>query len=376
MTRTDATTRATQAAQTLNAQWFPAPDFDPYWTGGAGFWHSANALQAFVDYAQATGDRRFDGVIDPAYQSFLPYFDPSNGSPHYYDDEGWWGVAIQCAFVLTGNDGYRQTAEAIFTDLTNGWDETYCGGGLWQMRANPSYPANFKSSISNELLFDLAGRLYRQADGRSPADKQVFLDWAKKVWAWFDRAGFAGSSGFVWGGVHPACPPTPGSSVPDANNPPCTYTQGVVLGGLMRLHEATGDTGLLDSGIRFADAAVQSMVTSDCILRERCERSDLSDQDPGNCDNDAKQFKGVFMRYLAPFCTALTGAGGTYAEAATRYRGFVARNADSLAAAYPGGVYGLSWSGSYPDYQPSDTPFVAGTLQTSALDCFTAATSP
>lgn len=369
---TAAAARARQAASVLNARWFPADDGDPYWTDGSGFWHAANALQAFVDYARVSGDRQFDGVVDPAVQGFSQWFSPGS-SPGWYDDEGWWGVAVQCAWALTGDDAYRQTAEAVFEDLANGWDETVCGGGLWQMRANPSYPANFKSSISNELLLDLATRLYAQDDGRPPADKQRYLDWARKVWTWFDGAGFAGSDGFVWGGVRPGCGPAPLASAADANNPPCTYTQGVVLGGLGRLYAATGDAAYLDAGIRFANAAVDSMITPDCILRERCERPALSDDDAGNCDDDAKQFKGIFMRYLAPFCAVLAAAPAPYPASARRYAAFIARNADSLASAYPGGVYGLAWSGSHPDYQPADTPWIAGALQTSALDCFTAA---
>lgn len=46
----------------------------------------------------------------------------------YYDDEGWWAIAWLKAYDLTRNTKYLQVSEAIFADMTTGWDST-CNGG-------------------------------------------------------------------------------------------------------------------------------------------------------------------------------------------------------------------------------------------------------
>ncbi len=62
----------------------------------------------------------------------------------------------------------------------------------------------------------------------------------------------------------------------------------------------------------------------------------------------------------------------TLSNAIERYGKFAQSNADSLWAGYPDGVFGLDWSGG--PYTPDPTFWIAGTLQTSALDCFNCAT--
>ncbi len=71
-----------------------------------------------------------------------------------------------------------------------------------------------------------------------------------------------------------------------------TYNQGVILSGLVNLHKITGDNTYLNHAHSIAEAAINNMVNEKGILYEkRCE--------PDNCNGDAEQFKGVFMRHLA-----------------------------------------------------------------------------
>jgi predicted alpha-1,6-mannanase (GH76 family) len=77
---------------------------------------------------------------------------------------------------------------------------------------------------------------------------------------------------------------------------------------------ATGDTALLDTARRLADAGLSGL-TRGGVLTESCDVGQLT------CDDNQKQFKGVFSRYLADL-TRVTGAP-VYAD-------FARRQADSI----------------------------------------------
>jgi hypothetical protein len=73
----------------------------------------------------------------------------------------------------------------------------------------------------------------------------------------------------------------------------------------VEIYRATGDSSALATSRRLADAALASpsLVTGG-ILTESC------DAPSSDCDDNGKQFKGVFMRYLQDLNSA---AGGAYA---------------------------------------------------------------
>lgn len=347
---------AAAAAQVLTSNWYTAGNSD-WWTSGSGFWHSANALETLIDYMTLSGDKQYQDVIDPACQAFGFYFNPSFGSPGYYDDEGWWGIAILKAFTFTQNQSYLTTATQIFDDLANGWDST-AGGGIWQERNPKSYPDNFKGSIANELFLVLAARLYN-----TPAlnKDQKYLDWANKTWAWLQASGMINKQSLVFGQISE-------QGCVDVNNYPQTYTQGVLPGGLVELYKATGDSALLIQASAVANAAILNMVWPGGVLQDAAERMGIEP------NNDVKQFKGVYMRYLGQLYTGLKAAGVQPVNV-TLFQDFIKRNADSVWAAYPHpqNAFGMDWQGTYSNFVPDSEPYVAGTLQTSALDALNAA---
>jgi hypothetical protein len=70
-----------------------------------------------------------------------------------------------------------------------------------------------------------------------------------------------------------------------------SYNQGVILGGLVELYKATGDTQYLKLAVALADAAIATLIDTKGVL---CEpRKVFGD------NGDVPQFKGIFMRYLA-----------------------------------------------------------------------------
>lgn len=73
-------------------------------------------------------------------------------------------------------------AQAVFNLQTIRWDDEYCGGGLrWQVFAwNNGY--DYKNSISNGGLFQLAARLALYTGN------QTYADWADKTYRWMETS--------------------------------------------------------------------------------------------------------------------------------------------------------------------------------------------
>jgi predicted alpha-1,6-mannanase (GH76 family) len=93
-----------------------------------------------------------------------------------------------------------------------------------------------------------------------------------------------------------------------------TYNQGLAIGGALELWRATGDGSLLVEVRQLGDAAMSSSVLSPGgILSESCAA--------GSCDDNQKQFKGVFMRYLMDLADSTDDAS---------YRAYAQRQADSI----------------------------------------------
>ncbi len=156
-------------------------------------------------------------------------------------------------------------------------------------------------------------------------------------------------SGLVNDGLTSAC----------ANNGGTTwsYNQGVVLGGLAAMFEITGDRAYLQQGEVIANAVLDKLVTPASahppgILIEPCER------DPGGCNGDQAQFKGIFIRYLYEFWLQ---------SRQPAYRTFILANARSVwdNNTNASHQFGLRWTG------PFDLADAA--RQSSALDVLNAA---
>jgi mannan endo-1,6-alpha-mannosidase len=106
------------------------------------------------------------------------------------DDQAFWAFAAMSAAELkfpepTGKDesgraypSWIALAQAVFNTQIPRWDMSSCAGGLrWQIYfTNAGY--DYKNTISNGALFQLAARLARYT-GNS-----MYENWADKVWDW------------------------------------------------------------------------------------------------------------------------------------------------------------------------------------------------
>jgi predicted alpha-1,6-mannanase (GH76 family) len=112
-----------------------------------------------------------------------------------------------------------------------------------------------------------------------------------------------------------------------------TYNQGLAVGAALELWRATGNAALLGRARQLADAAMNSPVlTRNGILTEACDGPSTT------CDDNGKQFKGIFMRYVMDLADT-TGAPA--------YRGYAQRQADSIwqADRDPLNRIGQRWNG-------------------------------
>jgi predicted alpha-1,6-mannanase (GH76 family) len=294
-----------------------------------GWWNSANALTAVIGYTRSTGDQSHLEVVATTFGAAQRKH--AGFINKFFDDNGWWALAWVAAYDLTGDSRYLTAAQAIFAHNRTGWDGT-CGGGLWWNEKR-----KYKNAITSELFLTLAAQLAR----RTPAHPE-YRDWALRTWDWLHGSGMIGPGGLVNDGLTPACENNGGVT--------WTYNQGVILGGLAALHELTGDQDYVRHGEAIADAALRTLTRPDGILVEPCE--------PGRCNGDQTQFKGIFARYLHQFARH---------SARPAYRAFILANADSVLARAGNrrGQFGMGWAGPFDKADAS--------RQSSAVDVLNAA---
>ncbi|KAI9714750.1 MAG: hypothetical protein M1820_000039 [Bogoriella megaspora] len=276
------------------------------------WWESANELTALTNLA----------IVDPSYKPTAKKFlhtaftkarglkGASNFKNDYYDDEGWWAMLWIAAYDLTKEDKYLKIAEDIFDDMANGW-ESLCGGGIWWDKAR-----TYVASISNEIFFKVASQLANRAP-RNEEGRSRYLHWALREWHWFSTKIHISNQGNEMDGINKAgC---------TDNKRVFSYNQGVILGGLIELEEATRNGTLIQRAHTIANAAIDHL-TIDGILAERDPKTDA-------------QFKGIFVRNLMKL---------QFISPKDKYMTFLTQNADSvLKSDFKEGMIGPHWQGPY-----------------------------
>jgi predicted alpha-1,6-mannanase (GH76 family) len=291
------------------------------------WWNSAVAVTTVMDWMARTGRTDYRWVVDRTFEVNRGTFpagvkssDPIEGNfiSRAIDDAAWWGLAWVRAYDLTGDRGYLDMAVTIGAYVHGYWDTGRCGGGVWWDRER-----TYKNAVTNGLYIRLTAALHN----RLPGDT-AWLSRASAGWRWLRASGMINSSGLVNDGITTSC----------VNNGQTvwTYNQGLAIGAALELWRATGDGTLLTSARQLADAAIASpSLTRDGVLTESCDPT-------GSCDDNQKQFKGIFMRYLGELATAT--AAPAYATYAQRQADAVwQRDRDAL------GRIGLRWSGAPPN---------------------------
>jgi hypothetical protein len=296
-----ALTRASAAADALMYSYDPNT---AYWPSS--WWNSAVALATVIDYMRQTGDTRYAWIVDRTYQVDRVAFpagarssDPIEGDfiSRSTDDSEWWALAWLDAYDLTHDARYLDEAVTIANYVQGLWDTGTCGGGVWWDRER-----TYKNAVTNGLWVRLTAELHNRIGGDT-----LWLGRATTAWHWFTASGLINSAGLVNDGLTNSC----------ANNGQTvwSYNQGLAIGAGVEIWRATGDASALSTARRLADAAITSpSLVSGGVLTEPCDTA------TSGCDDNGKQFKGVFMRYLQDL-DSVTG---------NAYLGFATTQADSV----------------------------------------------
>ena len=326
-----------------------------------GWWNSANALTVLADYVAVDPSFNpvamhvFENTFSKAQKASLmtvkvktsssvntytgPMFLPMSVTPRsehagflnsFYDDEGWWALAWLQVYDVTNQQQYLQAAMNIFEDMTKGWSDT-CGGLWWNKKHSHI------AAIENSLFLTVAAKLTNRA-----SNQDFYLGWARKEWDWFQRTGMINEHYNINDGIDL-------KTCRNNNDTVWSYNQGVILGGLLELHQVTPNQTLLAMAERIALAGIKKLSDSHGILHEPCEP---------NCGNDGPQFKGIFLRNLQKLQLAIPN---------DRIKRFINVNAHSIwhNGRSASNQLGLNWSG----------PFKGATAstQSSATDALVAA---
>jgi rhamnogalacturonyl hydrolase YesR len=293
-----APTRAGAAADALMYSYDP---YHGWWPSS--WWNSAATLTAVIDSMAATGG--YDWVIARTFDQNKGTFAAGERSSdaiegdfvsRAIDDSAWWGLAWIAAYDRTREQRYLSMATTIAAYVHQYWDTGTCGGGVWWDRER-----TYKNAVTAGLYLRLAASIHN----RTPGDS-VWLLRTRTAATWYLGSGMINSANLVNDGLTRDCRNN-GQTV-------WTYNQGLAIGGMVEAWRATGDTALLDTARRLADAGLTGL-TRNGVLTESC------DLGQSTCDDNQKQFKGVFSRYLADL-TRVTGAP-VYAD-------FARRQADSI----------------------------------------------
>ncbi|BCJ48598.1 hypothetical protein Asp14428_00730 [Actinoplanes sp. NBRC 14428] len=339
--------RVAAAADALMQQYRP----DTAWWPSS-WWNSAVAVTTMMDWMGRSGRTDHRWIVDRTFEVNKVAFpagekssDPIEG--HFIsraiDDAGWWGLAWVRAYDLTGDPKYRAEAVTIATYMHQYWDTSSCGGGVWWDRER-----TYKNAVTAGLYIRLAAALHN----RLPGD----TTWGSRAvtgWNWFAASGLINGAGLVNDGLNGSCR--------NNNGTVWTYNQGLAIGAALEVYRATGNPSVLAASRRLADAAIApGVLTKNGILTEACDAPDRT------CDDNGKQFKGIFMRYLGDLADA-TGE--------PRYRAYARTQADSIWNADRDGMnrIGERWNGQTSDAYPNARDW---RTQASGLGALIAATAP
>ncbi|MCJ1325515.1 hypothetical protein MMC10_002178 [Thelotrema lepadinum] len=272
----------------------------------------------------------------------------------FYDDEGWWALLWITAYDLTGNEAYLSTAGSIWSDMKGGWRTEACGGIWWDKKHSA------ENAIANVLFLSVSAHLANRAPATTTSSslattKATYLSWAQKSWSWFASSGMLNTSsagGVVLGKYNfttcRANPQTGGAAGP------WTYTQGVIISGLLALNHASPAPDLLSNASAIANATI--------VYPKFTDAQGIFTEPVGLFDADTAQWKGIFVENLVELQKHVPQAA---------YVDFVRRNADALwaDARYGNGTIGPKWDVKEAEYA------VSAPSQGSALAALVAAAS-
>lgn len=251
------------------------------------------------------------------------------------DDQCVWGLTIMDAVErnFTNPDdgaGWLAMSQAVFNTMWSRWEPEHCGGGLrWQIFTwNSGY--DYKNTISNGCLFQLAARLGRYTGNTT------YLKVASEVFDWLTDIGYVvlGDAADVYDGADIS------ENCSDITKYQWSYNNGAILGGAAYMYNATNGSSVWEDRVTKILSGAQNFFFRDGIMYES------ACQDAGTCNNDQRSFRSLFSRMLGLTSVLVPSTSDTISD-------LIETSAKAAAKTCVGGTdghtCGLSWQGDTHD---------------------------
>lgn len=301
------------------------------------WWEAGEAFGGMIDnWFFCQNDSYADIIYDALIAQTGTHYDymPDNQTMvEGNDDQGVWGLTVMGAVERNftnptdGTPGWLAMAQAVFNEMYSRWDSANCGGGLrWQIFTwNSGY--NYKNTISNACLFQIAARLGRYTGNNT------YLDVAEKVFDWLVDVGYVvlKDKGNVYDGAEID------DNCTSITTYEWTYNHGVVLGGLAYMYNASNGSSVWEERVTQILGGATSYFFSNGIMYESaCQTSTTV-----NCNNDQRSFKSIFSRMLGLTSVLVPSTQSTIDTLLAESAAAAAKSCDG---GTDGHTCGLDWS--------------------------------
>jgi len=231
-----------------------------------------------------------------AYQTTYPHFTDfgnAGGWRNYFIDDMAWMVlthirmyeslvvaepALAAKYLATGKDMYDRY---IWNWAWDTWRNPLVGGLFWCLgTGGDAYTS--KNACINGPGMVIAGKLAWYSEG---AEREKYLDQAKKIYNFFLTTTLATSAGQVRDNVNSAGTSISGGAL--------TYNQGTFMGGCHWLYKLTGEAEYLNRAITATDYSLANLQTGSGNTRVLVSHD--SEGGGNNC-----VFAAIFLRYFIP----------------------------------------------------------------------------
>ncbi|KAH3944897.1 hypothetical protein HBI56_152430 [Parastagonospora nodorum] len=308
----------------------------------------------------------------------------SDHSPLRIDTNGDWHGTLWLPLMAT-------RAVIFWQASTSDSDAFACQGGItWDPRR-----AEYKNSITNQLCMMTAIELHHslpqnwrntflneiEESSFEPVNEGQHLRAAVAAHEWIAGADLTNENDVFVDGWHFVADGNSGQAVLGTRDESVfTYNQGVILGALRGLWDATAKPCFLEDGHKLIQSVIKSTgydLANDKPFKNRVvhesmriplwqglgragvleDYCDIS----GNCTNDVKLYKAIFMHYFIRFCLPLdqkdfpstlvfdtemvTAATAAHHKSCSSYLGWIAHNARAaLGTRDSNGRFGMWWT--------------------------------
>lgn len=351
-----------------------------------GFWHAGNTLDTFMDYYGRAKPEGYQRDAANRSEEAITVFkdaigvDPTNPPPPeppgqaWWDDYGWWGVALLKAYRLTNGSKYLQGAKTCWDFMEKGGRHFSPGkheeGGTWN---HDPVQGGVQNLITNSLFLNLSSQLY------GFTKEQQYLDGACAQFQWFYHWFIKGALCTVEPAgklVYPSCGVAVSvndDSIQNNKNTYWTGDQGAVMGALGELLRIAADAapkikGPSDLTSYLKDACnwiASAVMTNKYMVYQNTGVL----WEPQWYDLNGAVGKGALMRYLG----AWLQSQGTVSGA----KKFIGDNASAATGSTkPGDCFPFAWAPNDPnnkiDAPDSDKTLKELTRQTAGQDAYNA----